>query len=203
MNRLAATHHKLADPVLGRYYKLLAQLCRDPDLLRATDQAAMATAITAPLNGGTGPSSSSSSSSVARAYSTFVASFLGEPDLLFWDAHVADFSPLISISSLAEATANATQLGREACLTILARFINLSRVGARSVAERAAVVEALYRQISSHSSDIKRLVDTKTPESEGPGAEPAPRPLSPFVKQALLSLCDKEAMADLLRDLSR
>lgn len=204
-NQLIATYPHVAVPVLGRYYNLLVTLCREAARTPAATElaTATATAIVSPLDENADPRC------VTRAYGAFVTEFLSKSDLALLEQHADHFSRRISVPKLAEACVGMdnTKLDTDARLNVFSRFVALSRTGAGGSAERAVVIEALYQQLSALSSDIllrlnaSPTIQTSAPSSHS-AAGPSTPPLSPYVRETLLSLCTQEAIADLFRDFS-
>jgi hypothetical protein len=88
----------------------------------------------------------------------------------------------------------------EARFNILANFISLTR--AVSLPDgRLPVVKALHLQLSYLSPEIGRRIDAHAHPVQAESA--SPRPFSTHVRQLLLSLYSKDAIASLFRDIGR
>lgn len=145
---------------------------------------------------------------VTQAYSVFVCTLLGKVDMPVVEGRLHEFAARINTSELAQAICRlhtaqeASRLDKEARFNVLANFIGLTQT-VTSLQERLAVAEALYQQLSTLSLDINtRLKAPEAPSSSSHG-DVSHQPFRPFVRGALLSLCNKEAISDLFVDIAQ
>ncbi|KAK6073929.1 ubiquitin-protein ligase e3 c [Seiridium cupressi] len=188
--------------ISDRYYKLVASYCEQIGgssavELPAADRDCLAAAIAAPLG-----------QLDLESYEAFAFSFLTTANLFFLQRNLAQVAGFLDVHILSQSIITglvqhhrAHQNSRDDLMWLLAHFIALNRASPAS--QGSAYLEALYRQLTELSADIRMRTDPQDDgdlsDDESNGADPNTiGPLPPYVLEQLKSLVSEDGVTELL-----
>ncbi|KAH6647427.1 hypothetical protein BKA67DRAFT_577433 [Truncatella angustata] len=188
--------------ISDRYYQLIIKYCTQSGFdnqpnISTSNEELLATAISAPL-GQTG----------TESYEAFAFSFLTSPSLVFLQRNPSQVTRFLNIQALSQSIIvglvqheRAHQRSRDDLLWLLAHFIALNRASLAS--QGSAYLEALYRQLTELSSDIRLRGNPQHDDEESDDEADVSDlksigPLPPYVTDQLDSLVSEDCITELL-----
>ncbi|KAK1827684.1 hypothetical protein QBC39DRAFT_167566 [Podospora conica] len=193
------------EPVLTRYYKVLAKCCHDTgsprefvDLIRG--------AVVTPLLG-----AHITRAATLIAYREFALAFLSQRDLPLFENHIDKFAPEINLELLSEAMLDPppqepkTPEAQSAFLWLLAHFIALRKAKPQQTLYLLGL-KTVYRLLCTSSNLIRERFSRSSSRGTSSDPESVERNrerLAPYVSGCLESLIDQNEIASLLDELTR
>lgn len=187
------TRFEAVQDCLDLLYTEVGLYCQNKDIRDAESLDLLERAILAPLSNDAGP----------RASASFALFFLTQPSLGLFEANVSSFTKAVNVDKVSAAIIEAYTTGWASSqpaddrLWLLAHFIALGN-GKQGVSIGSSYLNAIYIQLSSLQSALKKHHIGQGPTSATDASDEPQKRLPPFIEKAIQSLVERDEVSQVL-----